>query len=121
MTPSVLQAHKIRPSFRFSLRMVLIFVAIVAVPLAWVAKERRQSQHEIQVAEQLLKQYDEAAKHDTSGLPYVEIQLGGRFDERMEIHLEASEKQALEAAAAHAKESLSDWARAVLLRAAKRR
>jgi hypothetical protein len=42
--------------FRFRLRTLIIVVAAVAVPLAWVAKERRQSWHEQQLAEQLRQQ-----------------------------------------------------------------
>ena len=42
--------------FRFRLRTLLIVVAVVAIPLAWIAKERRQSQHEQQIAAQLREQ-----------------------------------------------------------------
>ncbi len=41
--------------------------------------------------------------------------------ERMEIRVEASEKQAMEATAKDSGVSLSDWARKVLLRAARRK
>ncbi|HEY2841914.1 MAG TPA: leucine-rich repeat domain-containing protein [Pirellulales bacterium] len=41
--------------FRFSLRTLLAVVIVVAIPVAWIAKERRQSAHEEQVAEQLLQ------------------------------------------------------------------
>jgi hypothetical protein len=44
--------------FRFRLRTLLILVAIPALPLAWIAKERGQSRHEAQVAEQLRRHYD---------------------------------------------------------------
>ncbi len=42
--------------FRFSLRTLLVLVIIVAIPLAWIAKERRQSRCERQLAEQLQEQ-----------------------------------------------------------------
>ncbi len=38
--------------FRFRLRTLLIVVAVLAIPLAWIAKERRQSWREQQLAEQ---------------------------------------------------------------------
>ena len=41
--------------FRFSLRTLLILIAVVAGPLAWVAKERHQSQREQEIADQLRK------------------------------------------------------------------
>lgn len=37
--------------FRFRLRTLLIVLAVTAVPLAWVANERRQSWYEAQIAE----------------------------------------------------------------------
>lgn len=45
----------------------------------------------------------------------------GPKNERLEIRLEASEKAAIESAANQAGELVSDWARAVLLRNAKRK
>jgi hypothetical protein len=42
--------------FQFRLRTLLIVVAVVAVPLAWIAKERRQSVNERQIFAQLLSQ-----------------------------------------------------------------
>ena len=39
--------------FRFSLRSLLVLVVVVAIPLGWIAKERRQSQREKVIAEQL--------------------------------------------------------------------
>lgn len=38
--------------FSFRLRTLLVVVAIVAVPLAWIAKERAESRHQIRVANQ---------------------------------------------------------------------
>jgi len=54
--------------FRFSLRTMLTLVIVVAIPVAWIAKERRQSQYEHQIAEQLLKQGFEI------------VRFGGPFD-----------------------------------------
>ena len=48
------------------------------------------------------------------------IDKTGPKQERMELRVEKSEKEAMEAAAKAADLSLSDWARGVLLRAAKR-
>ncbi|MBI2823670.1 MAG: hypothetical protein HYX69_03140 [Planctomycetia bacterium] len=39
--------------FRYSLRTLLALVLVVAIPLAWVAKERNQSRHELQTAKEL--------------------------------------------------------------------
>jgi hypothetical protein len=42
--PSILQAHKIRPSFRFSLRAIFVMVTVFALWLGWELKfisERR--------------------------------------------------------------------------------
>ena len=41
---------------RYRLRTLLILVAVLAIPLAWVAKERRQSVREMQIADQLRDQ-----------------------------------------------------------------
>jgi len=46
----------------------MIAIAVLALPLAWVAKEQRQSAHELQLAEQLDKLYG------------VAVELGGPFD-----------------------------------------
>lgn len=56
--------------FRFRLRTLLIVVAVVAIPLAWIAKERRQSQIELQFAEEL------------RALGFEGIALGGPYDVR---------------------------------------
>ena len=45
----------------------------------------------------------------------------GPKNDRLEIRLETSEKAAIESAAVQSGESVSDWARAVLLRYAKRK
>jgi Leucine-rich repeat (LRR) protein len=42
-----------RSWFCFRLRTLLIGVALVAIPLAWIAKERRQSRYEVQLADHL--------------------------------------------------------------------
>jgi hypothetical protein len=42
--------------FQFRLRTILIVVGLTAIPLAWIAKERKQSGFEQQLAEQLSKQ-----------------------------------------------------------------
>jgi hypothetical protein len=54
--------------FRFSLRTMLALVVVVAIPLSWVAKERRQSEYEQQIAEQLRQQ------------AFGEIEFGGPYD-----------------------------------------
>jgi Leucine-rich repeat (LRR) protein len=54
--------------FRFRLRTLLVAVAILAVPIAWVAKERRQSKYELQIAEQLRER------------GFTGITLGGPYD-----------------------------------------
>jgi len=59
--------------FRFSLRTLLALVVVVAVPLAWVAKERRQSAYETKVAEQL----------EADGFQVIE--LGGPYDQSENI------------------------------------
>ena len=41
--------------FRFSLRSLLVLIAVLAVPIVWLGKEWRQSKHEQEVAEQLRK------------------------------------------------------------------
>ena len=53
---------------RFRLRTLLIAVAVVAVPLAWIAKERRQSRYEMQNVEQLRKQ------------GFQVLKIGGQYD-----------------------------------------
>jgi hypothetical protein len=50
-----MQSPPRRRWLRFQLRTLLIVVAIVAVPLAWVASERRQASHEQQLAVELEK------------------------------------------------------------------
>ncbi|HEY2839975.1 MAG TPA: hypothetical protein VGJ26_12545 [Pirellulales bacterium] len=37
--------------FRFSLRTLLFIVIVIAIPLAWIARERRQSSYEEQIAD----------------------------------------------------------------------
>ena len=44
-----------RRPFRFSLRSLLVLVVVLAIPLAWIGKERHQSKHEQEVADQLRK------------------------------------------------------------------
>jgi len=58
--------------FRFRLRTLLIIFVIFAAPLAWIAKERRQSEHENLIAEEL-----QAAGFETIGLhgPYTSLEL----------------------------------------------
>jgi Leucine Rich repeats (2 copies) len=53
---------------RFRLRTLLIVIALVAVPLAWIAKERRQSAHEQQLAAEFLEK------------KYHRVELGGPYD-----------------------------------------
>ncbi len=54
--------------YRFSLRSILVFVALAAICLAWIGKERRQSAYETQQASQLLDQ------------GFLEATLGGPYD-----------------------------------------
>jgi hypothetical protein len=54
--------------FSFRLRTLLIVVALVAIPLAWIAKERRQSGYELQVAEKL------------HSLGISDVEIGGAYD-----------------------------------------
>ncbi len=42
--------------FRFSMRSLLILVVVLAVPIAWVANERKQSADEMQIAAKLQEQ-----------------------------------------------------------------
>jgi hypothetical protein len=42
--------------FQFRLRTILVAIAVMAVPLTWIGSERRQSEYERQIAEQLRKQ-----------------------------------------------------------------
>src|SRR5579863_7969434 len=51
----------------YSLRSLLVLVAVVAIGMAWVAYERRQSQREAEIAEQL----------EALG---ASVQFGGVFD-----------------------------------------
>jgi hypothetical protein len=39
--------------FQFGLRTMFVMIALVAIPLSWIVKERRQSRYEFQIAEQL--------------------------------------------------------------------
>ena len=59
--------------FSFSLRSLLILVSLAAIGLGWVAYERRQSRHELQIVEQL------GASNES-----VEIRIAGR------IHFEST-------------------------------
>lgn len=54
--------------FRFRLGTLLVIVAISAIPLAWIAKERRQSQFEQQLGPRL------------RGLGFDEVVFAGPFD-----------------------------------------
>jgi len=54
--------------FRFSLRSLLILVIVIAIPLAWIAKERRQSQRELNIAAELLP------------LTFDDVEIGGPYD-----------------------------------------
>jgi hypothetical protein len=54
--------------FRFRLRTILILMAIAAMPLAWIAKERRESQYDLQIAEEF----------KTQG--FIEIGIGSPYD-----------------------------------------
>lgn len=54
--------------FRFRLRTLLLLIAIVAAPLAWIAKERGQSQRELQLATELEEE------------GFREVLLGGPYD-----------------------------------------
>jgi hypothetical protein len=58
--------------FRFQLRTLLIVVAVVAIPLAWIAKERRQSRYEVKVAEKL---HREGLRDIKFGGPYDSMEL----------------------------------------------
>ena len=55
--------------FSFSLRSLFVLVTLAAIPVGWVAYERRQSQHEMQIAEEL--------KGIGAG---VVVDVGGLFD-----------------------------------------
>lgn len=59
-------SRRIAPQFR--LRTLLILLAVIAVPLAWIASERRQSRREMQIAAELREQ----------GIRDIEI--GGPYD-----------------------------------------
>lgn len=52
----------------FTLRTLLLVVAVFAITLAWIAKERRQSQYELQFAEQLREQ------------GFTNVELAGPYD-----------------------------------------
>src|SRR6185295_15827611 len=47
---------RFRPLHSFSLRSLLVLIVVFAIPIAWIAKERRQSTYELELAEQLRKQ-----------------------------------------------------------------
>jgi hypothetical protein len=57
-----------RRCLRFRLRTLLILVAIVAIPLAWIGYERRQSELERQCVEKRL------------GVAFEQFEFGGPFD-----------------------------------------
>jgi hypothetical protein len=50
------ESNPTRRRFRFRLRTLLIVIAIIAIPLAWLGKERGQSRREQQLAERLRQQ-----------------------------------------------------------------
>lgn len=63
--------------FHFRLRTLLIVVAVVAFPLAWIAKERGESTRDAQIAQQLKSEFE----YVTMGQgPTCKISLGGPFD-----------------------------------------
>ena len=57
-----------RRRFRFSLRSLLVLVVILAIPLGWIAKERRQSQYEKQFVDQMIETHS-IRQHQFGG-PY---------------------------------------------------
>ena len=61
-------AHPTRRRFSYNLRSLFVLIAAVSPPVGWLAYERRQSRHELQIAEQL----------ETSGMG---VYLAGRFDD----------------------------------------
>jgi hypothetical protein len=68
MSESIEATRTRRRWFRFSLRTMLAIIVVIAIPIAWIAKERRQSTYEQQIAEQLREQ------------GFKTIWLGGPYD-----------------------------------------
>ncbi|HEY2838609.1 MAG TPA: hypothetical protein VGJ26_05655 [Pirellulales bacterium] len=54
--------------FQFRLRTLLVLIAVVALPLAWIARERRQSRYEAEVAETLQRR------------DFLDVALAGPYD-----------------------------------------
>jgi hypothetical protein len=68
-----MDAQPQRRRFQFGLRTLLAVVIVVAIPLAWIAKERRRSAYEEQIAKQL------------RNLGSREVTLAGPYDSE-ELH-----------------------------------
>jgi len=69
-----------RRRFSYSLRSLFVLITLAAVGMAWIADERRQSQYEMEIAEQLQARNETVTSHSGRRIETVFVYTAGRFD-----------------------------------------